>query len=62
MLDKILSFLPGWVTTSGAGLVIANAATGWWNHTMEPKEAIFQLAIGLIGIGLRRAIARIPKI
>lgn len=58
---KALNFLPGWITTSGAAAIIINAVQAYFSGTMGGQEALFQAGIGVIGIGLRRAIARAFK-
>jgi len=57
--DKAVNTVPGFVTTTGAGIMIANAINGIAKGDMQWKEALFQIAIGIVAVGLRRAIARL---
>lgn len=58
-MNKLLSFigkLPSFVTTTGAGVVIGNAALGYVSGQMSGREALYQGGVGVIGLGLRKAI------
>lgn len=61
-MHKLTNFfinkLPGWITVSGAGAVIANAGIGYAQGQTPGREALFQGIMGVIAIGLRRALAR----
>lgn len=58
MKTKAINILPGWITTTGAATIIVNAIQAYFTGAMSGQEALFQAGIGIIGIGLRRAIAR----
>lgn len=57
--DFFLHKLPGIVTTTGAGVVLGNAAMSYLSGSMTSQEAIYQAGMGIIGIGVRRAIGRL---
>lgn len=57
--NRINNVASGWLTVTGAATVICNAATGYLTGTMSGKEALFQGGLGVVALGLRRAIARI---
>lgn len=56
--DFFVNKLPGVVTNTGAGLVIINALTGFLAGSIGGREALYQGAMGVIGIGLRRALSK----
>lgn len=58
-MNKLFSFigkLPSFITTTGAGVVIGNAVLGYASGQMPGREALYQGAVGVIGLGLRKAI------
>jgi hypothetical protein len=57
----LLNTAPGLLTAAGSSVVIGNAINGIANGSIDPKTAAFQIGLGVIAIGIRRAIARSSK-
>jgi hypothetical protein len=59
MKSFLINVLPGWVTTTGAGAVLAASVEGYVSGRLTVGGALFQGGLGVIAIGLRRAISRL---
>lgn len=58
ILDFLVKKVPSFITATGAGVVIGNAATGYLTGQVSGREALYQGGLGVIAIGLRRALAK----
>ncbi len=61
LLSRIFMRLPSFITATGAGAVILNAASGYLTGEMGGREALYQGSMGVIGIGIRRALSKRTK-